>query len=464
MRNIKKRFLVCSLIIGTLLTGCGTGSEGRVTEKITSYPSIEHDEQKKDVNDVVIENESSENDSFMIDEVEYSKITIETSEDFSNECAWITYSVDEKTYLGCIDKSGKLLFYFLKEEIRKYTEFQEESAYILFENKEAAIIDKSGREVYHIKENSLGNLLSYGDGYYCFMKQYADFDASGIITTIIDNMGNVLYEKDDLKPFYQYAGEGIFYGMDAWNQETYWFYNVIENIFFECSDIAPGNFNIINEFDNKSAHLILGESGRKYDIKEAVITSNGEVNTISMPEYEGAYIDDWSGGKASEGAIVFMGSDTNANGYDPVVAMCYYDLEKEKFVSMNQYIDKMYSDFISIIELHFSNDRIVIPLLGEDYNIYIAIFDKEWNEIVKPIKILPDSKRQFSYKCGRLIVNLEDGYAVLDENGNIIIKASELGCDTISPYANDVAKIGEGRYIDKEGKLLFEVIEIENMN
>lgn len=459
MGNIKKGFLVCSLIIGILLTGCGTEPKEKKTEPPKPTIVYVEKENTKEDNDITIENGSSESDEVVIDEEKTSLVTIEASEDFSNECAWITYSVGEKTYLGCIDKSGKLLFRFLKEEIRKYTEFQQESAYILFENKEAAIIDKSGREVYHIKENSLGNLLSYGDGYYCFMKQYADFDASGIITTIIDNMGNVLYEKDDLKPFYQYAGEGIFYGFNTMKRETYWYYNVREDIFFECNDIGPNNYNKINEFNNGMAHFILSAGG-----SEAVVASNGEVKILSMPEYEDIYIRQWWGGKVSEDTLVFMTSNTNANGYDSVLVMCYYDLVKEKFVFMNQYIDKMYRDFIDITELHFSNNRIVMPLFGDDFNLYVAIFDKEWKEIMKPTKYVFSPEHSLVYNCGRLIVNLGEGDVVLDENGNVIIKASELGCDIINPYANDVAKIGEGKYIDKEGKVLFESIDIRTLN
>lgn len=240
---------------------------------------------------------------------------------------------------------------------------------------------------------------------------------------------------------------------------------VLENVAFECNNISSHNTTIVNEFDNGLAHLALDTGAGRNGEKEAIVTSDGEMEILSMPESQSTGRGNWIGGKVSEGAIVFMekGANTNAFGYESIAAMCYYDLESGTFISMDQYVDKMYRDIISDMELHFSDDRIVIPLIGDDYFTYIAIFDKEWNEVMKPIKVFLNSKRQLSYMCGRLIVNLDDGNAVLDEMGNVIVKACELGCETISPYSNNVAKIGEGKYIDKNGKLLFENIDANNV-
>lgn len=98
--------------------------------------------------------------------------------------------------------------------------------------------------------------------------------------------------------------------------------------------------------------------------------------------------------------------------------------------------------------------------------IIIAIFDKNWNEIMEPTKVMDyglNRAYQVSYSCGRLVVDFGDGDVVLDEDGEQIFKASDLGYSNLEPYVDDVSMVSTGKYIDKYGKLLFEDIDLRKV-
>lgn len=337
-----------------------------VTKNMTyHYLEITFDENEN-ISEIVFYFDGAEDGEMQSTEQDNSlEAQITSSDNYSNDYAWITYLVDSNSYLGCIDKSGTVVFQYQKEDVEKYTEFQNDSAYVCFEDGTSCIIDKTGKEIYSPSAHDLGDLSIYGDGYYCFSKSYSDFDESGFIATIIDAEGNALLKEDDSMLYWGYAGEGVFYGHN-YNKTVYWYYNAVKGISYECNEVYSNNTNEANTFQNGYSQIELTSDEKHRHRQQALLTSDGKVSVLNMPDED---VSSWKAGKVSDNAIVYEGYSNS--GDNPVEVLCYYDLEKKQFVYMNQYKEKMFDELISIDHLHFCNNRIVVPLYGADYHCYI---------------------------------------------------------------------------------------------
>lgn len=311
------------------------------TKSICHYLEITFD-ASKNINKIVFYFDSADDEEPKNTEQDNSsEIQIISSDNYSDDYAWITYSVDSASYIGCIDKLGTVIVQYQKEEVRKYTEFQNDSACVCFEDGTSSIIDKQGKEIYSPSAHDLGDLSVYGDGYYCFSKSYSNFDESGFTATIIDAKGNVLLSEDDSMLYLGYAGDGVFYGHNL-DKTTYWYYNVEKGISYECNEVSPNNSDSANIFENGYSQIELTSGGKNGTRQQALLTSDGKFSVLNMP---GENISSWKVGKASENVIVYEGYSDY--GDEPVEKLCYYDLKKKKFISMNKYVDKMYNKLIS---------------------------------------------------------------------------------------------------------------------
>ena len=433
---MKRIHIIYIIIIICLLSGCENNNN----------------EVKKNTEIVI---ETSEVETEEIEQNVETRIVINTLDDFSDERAWIKYQIIENEletdYIGCINKEGIVLFHYLFDEIKQYTKFENGSAYVEFTNGMMKIIDRDGNEIISLKEEEIGNFQFSGDGYYCFIRQYSGFDKVGTVSIIIDSTGNLIYEGES--GFTEYCGNDIFVKFNPLNGTKYIYYNIKDNIYFECDDVSSNNYS--RTFDNGFSVIKLGANNRMLETRYAIINNIGDIKEILG--VEGVY--ERTVGEVKNGAVVFEYSRFSPNGSSPINMLGYYDITNNNFVYMEKYLDKMYSEYFSSSNLCFSDDRIVIPLIGEDNHIYISIFDKQWNEILEPTKFLGDNYK-CQYSCNRLVIDFGDGDVVLDENGKIIVEASKCGYPFIRPYSNNVANVG-GKYIDQMGNLLFEEIQIK---
>lgn len=315
------------------------------------------------------------------------------------------------------------------------------------------IIDKDGKVVCSMNKDEIGDFQFSGDGYYYFVQQYSGFDKSGIVAKIIDSYGSILYEGDE--GFTAYCGEDIFVKYNPLKGTYYKYYNIKNNIYFECDDVSPNNESIV--FDGGYSVIKMGKSGRMLDSRYALISETGEI--VELLPQDSRYRQ--SVGDAQNGVVVFEYANNSPSTFgDAVQKLGYYDIQNNTFVYLDKYLGNMYDKYLVKDVLCFSNERIVLPMKGADFYDYIAIFDKQWNVILEPTKFSGDIS-SCKYSCNRLVLDFGNGDIVLDEKGEVVFEANALGYSNISPYSNNVARVGIGVYVDQMGNLLFEEITIK---
>lgn len=430
-----KKYIIWIMIFVCVLTGCNNGqnnNENKETELRTEVTETEteNSEQKATI-----------------------EITVRSSEDFSEDRAWVKFCVLENematNYVGCIDKSGNIVFRYLEEDVIKYTKFERGSAYIQFTNGTRQIVDKDGVAMCSFTEEELGKFYFSGDGYYYFSRENSGFDTMGIIATIIDSTGNVIYQSE--QGFLSYCGNDVFVTCN-FTTGVYKFYNIKEDVYFEIDNIVG--------VDPLSPKISFSNGCSMLKTKDGYIwvSDLGEISIFANKETLSAY--NVIVGEIQEGLLMYGVTEAGGLGSygKQIDQLIVYNLEDDTHVNIlntpaEQYVDNMYEKFIPKENMCFSNDRIVIPMIGADFEMYIAIFDKQWNEILGPTKI--EGAYSYKYNCNRLVINFGNGDIVMDENGQILFSANDIGCASIRDYSDDVALIGNGKYIDKMGNLLF---------
>lgn len=381
--------------------------------------------------------------------VEEVRRTVVLSRAYHNERAWIEYYLGEQKYIASIDKNGKEAFRICAEGIADYDDFCEEYAYIQMETGELCIINKNGETIYSLSSSENGTVLAYGGGYALCTRHVSSFDSNYDVYEIYNSLGDVWSIGFNGEPRDAvYCGYGIF-GIEqrGWVPS---FYNADKKEWAVTAWLAL-NGEIYSTFYD--GIMVFGVGDFEYGRSSSIyyIRDDGQWGIFEIPL--GESVQNERGMGYHDGTIV-LEVDDDVYCYDVATGECTA-MPRE----ISTRLDEDFSSYWDRTGLHskefgFRNDRIVLQLVGDDRKKYIAILDKQWNEIM-PVTQYSDV---IGFDGYRLVIVQDGETVVYDENGVKLFTAEEIGVKTIGEYCNEVAMVGVGLYIDREGKLLFEEI------
>lgn len=369
----------------------------------------------------------------------YKELTYYSYNDFSEELAWINFADDEKSYYGCIDKTGKIVFLFDADGISEITDFSNGYAYISYQDC-MKIIDKTGKIIGEYSIDETHKVAAYGDGYICTEERIADYNSSRYDYQIFNTDGTVLAASsspDGQK--YKYFGQGIFGYFSHEIGNSYY------NVYFPE---ANKWIEQVDGFYFCDATTIMGKG------RETIITIDNKGNKKSQSIPEGNHI--WVvNDLVNDLSILYS--------YEEFLET--YNYRENTFKKMDENISSMI-EYDKLPPLTFSDGKIALPWNGSDDKNYVAIFDTEWNLVANPIPIDKfadyNDNLLYSYSDGRLIVENEESTIVYDEKCNEVFNSNTCGYSQISKYQNGVSKILDQSfptYLDKDGNKLFEKID-----
>lgn len=477
MKLSKKAFLPLLCLFVLVFTGCGTKENSReqTGEFITMPKPDEYydditltDEPDKEVYSVRVGNFSSDRAW-----IEYSYQYVESHP--SGATSW-TYD----NYFGCINKKGVVLFAYPDQSstggnpepekgVFQVSEFHDGIAYMASRDNEGKtiywIIDEDGNILTSFAESDFGEFLLYNDGYFLFYEDQSNFYGASNCYKIVDLSGTILkeivYAKDEfthaeaLSNNLRYLGDGIFAfwlsGRFGDGRSTVDFYNVVENISFTYADLVT-NQRLDIEFQDGAAFV------KRNDMSDIVLFTDGTYRELT---YDSGYNSMPNDCYAAEGKVVLGTFHYNPGGYDQCLDVVYYSIKDDAYYPLDALKDNMYlydtfddycDTFSGGFDYKIANDRFLVHLLGEDGMSYVAMIDLNNEVVLEPVRC----DRGTKISCGRLVVESEgNGYTVYDTNGEIIVS----GAEAISAYQDNVAKVGQTRFIDLQGNTLFDELD-----
>ena len=389
-----------------------------------------------------------------------SEVDIQLLHPYSEGIAWIEYTDEENSYWVMVDKKGNAIARFPKSEFKWVSSFQDGYATVRVDiidgiganhyctiDTDGKVVRKYGSSGYDFSTDDKGEVyLLNTAGYTVGAKDLSNFDDIGYKCTIYDRDGSVLeefdYDEDSLDSLQiTYCGQGVF----QFDNIGYYFAKSKtwdENL----GDITP-------DFRNSDIAVIDTTYSDEDDVRKGgiwLMTSDGETY-----KYISESLSDWT----------VTPSTVNEN------VCVVYDMRSDSLVSVNisekmsykldeRYSEKMQGASPRIYK--YSDGRIVVNLLGADKDFYVAVFDAHMNLVFGPIK----GEANTSYSDSRLVL---DNGVVYDTDGNIVFSLSDKGYEMWSNQYSDGVLIvtdkanREYKYLDTEGKLLFDKINFENV-
>ena len=390
--------------------------------------------------------------------------------------AWVNYTnryLDEndnflysENYETAIDKDGNALFRINTENISDYTitNFSNGYAHVLTDNR-IYVINKDGEITSSYDRGTDIQVLAYGDGYTLIEEHISNFDSSEYQYKVFDYSGNVKVsfeypEKAVARA--RYCEKGIFQ-MYITNRDAYYgtkytdyvsattgksieLHADVSSTFFEDTTVAGFSSHDPDEVGYRGLlHLI-----------------NVDFQETSIPIYPDTGWD-W---ESSCNPAVADGVCVIQELYDGILYI--YDVENAEFRKFDgENADKLMLGVIKNLEnpLIFQNNRLALPLRGNDGKSYVAVYDKQWNQVTAPIQ----TNHFFPISCDRVLIQTESDTVIYDVNGNEIFKMSDLGYqnEEIQPFSDNVAKIDSSSdeliYVDTNGNILFDKMKLDNV-
>lgn len=377
---------------------------------------------------------------------------------YSEDIAWIEYTDQGKRYWAMIDKKGNAIARFPKSEFESVSSFQDGYATVKVDivdgiganhyctiDKNGKIVRKFGSSGYDITTNEYGEIyVLMMSGYAVSVKNLSNFDGVGYEYTIYNQDGSILeqfnYDEPDLTEV-TYCGQGVFQ-----------FDNI--GYYFAKSKTWKENMGSITpNFINSDIAVIDTSYSEEGDIKKVgiwLMTSDGVTY-----KYTSEYLTDWAIEPSRVADNVCVVYDRNSE------SLVSLNISERKSYKLDErYSEKMQGASTRIYK--YSDGRIVVNLLGADKGFYVAVFDAHMNLVFGPIK----GEANTSYSDGRLVL---DSGVVYDVDGNIVFSLSDKGYEMWSNQYSDGVLIvtdkanREYKYLNTEGKLLFEKINFENV-
>lgn len=420
---------------------------------------------------------------------------------FNEGLAWVRFTKDSKDfyangdvsetkydkYVGCIDKTGKLVFFF-KGDSTYWTGFSNGVAY--WENNGTLyLIDKTGKVLsqHSTKDSSEEHAIKWADGYVLTFEKVASFSENREIYRVYDTAGELLNmlelppKQADWQYNWEYCGQGIFY----YRLNNYSGYGM-HNFYMDSNG---------NTFDDEFKEYSKGESyeplflsqttriaGLKFDECYGVELMDTEYNFrgLKLPDFD---FSTPKGGTVSEDHL-FLHEST----WDGYVAMSIDIPNMKKHLMDDTYVDRV-KEFSM---MNLTDGRYAFDMKGVDGKNYVGLFDAELNIVCDPIP-----GEFYGFSCGRLFVRgkswgYNDIYCinVYDKDGNELFTINDsnsnnskgyygyLGKDTLL-YSDETllvlavgdaqsisddgtivyGKTRKGNYLDLDGNYLFESID-----
>lgn len=431
--------------------------------------------------------DSNGNGQTSFDKTDNSNTQLEITEDvnvikdFSEGLAWITYG--EPSNWGCINKNGEVLFSFSEDIYTNPENYYNGYSYIKSENgTKLNVIDKTGaicssydvrtevREGYSTTiTNHDEHVVAYGCGYTVVLTHKADFDSAYYLYTIYDANGNVMdtYKTNNDETIHvRHCGEGIFYFDDDYEKKSVFFDEVYYKRHYYFAELKKWVVTEYSEIDdvtfyNNYALLQLDYSDEEYRCEFIFMDLEGNIKKVKVSEEYG-----WNFQVNSiyDDICLFIDEDDALSTYD-FASDTFRTLANEDYISK---VDWERSD-----EIICNDNAIIVPLIGEDKQNYVAVFDKEWNIILEPFKAT-----EFSFiNDERFIIDSE---LIYDTKGNLICDVTSSNLGSVRAYFDGVTVANDSEYdnpygsylykdtyfefLDTDGKLLFKSITVSSEN
>lgn len=379
---------------------------------------------------------------------------------FSEDLAWATFDENNTNLWGCYDKSGNIVFktYDAVGGADAINGFSEGFCYILsgtpngtgmFDlDLKISVVTKDGNicGTYpychpahkNYKQLSKSNELciAYGGGCVVMQKPVSNFDSNYYEYTIYDEKRNVItsitYENI---PTVRYGGKGVF-GFIQNNNTNYYFGSSREWIKIEND--AELYFDCDNQILDHSSNSV------------SIINTQGQTQEINLSD---DFDDNIRVAKVQDNKFLVSCGSINYGTF----SLGVYDITTNTLKKLNQYLDKLNDE--KVLESYYSDNRIILPLIGSDGNKYFAMLDQNWDTIIEPTKV----KSYPVIANGRMVL----GGDVYDLNGNIVFSVSSNlknineigsqytdGCLLVTRNENNNTYVD---YLDIDGKIAFEI-------
>lgn len=370
-------------------------------------------------------------------------------DDFNEDRAWIR--MNSYTHIGCIDKKGYLLFEYENMDI--LTDFSNGYAHVKDQNTDIVyVLDSSGNIQSAYPEDSSTTVIAYGDGYTVTSEHAEGFNYNDYTYKIYDPSGSLINSFNTTD---EYTYENSYYcGKDIFEFGNTNFYFISLKKMINC----PTDHQVFFYDDTAAVDITYSETESLSKLK--LMNTSGQISEIPIPKDFGS--------PYSSDIIIKDGLCLIQVSEYPEKNFISYDLSTNTFSKMN--IDAKYADKINwdAIPEHFSfsNNRLVLPLTGDDDNHYIMVLDDNWNIIIQPVQGYSSE-----YTCQKLVVETNNDTVIYDKSGNILYTLSDKGYKK-SDYQSDLTQkcpvpfsdnvmtfviIGshEPAYLDKNGNKLF---------
>ncbi len=411
-----------------------------------------------------------ENDGWYINDMTDKKVSITTGvsnkvdsnikivkidDEIIDGTAAIKFEINEKTYTGIINSSGKM-FYYTDENYINWISLGNGSGFVKGKLDNGYIgytfFDSNGQKTATLKGDIFEEVLGSGDGIALVYKNTSTISVEEHSYGIIDVNGNWVMpltpgsklpnpnESNSSWSDYEYWGDGIFYTVNEYNSYKV-FYNSKTNQAFGLYDVGIKDKNIVN---NSVYAKTLNPPPSMWN--SLLYNPYGSNESIVLPNYFIFYFD---------GTFVEITEDeyNDNSGIDGI----YTDNEYLQVYDATTGVTSEYTNFTTelISSYEAVDDYILVKLKGKDGKKYFTVIDKACNQKFEPVEYKEDHwatptlfGERISYKVD------EDTYELMDINGNIIV-SKEQNYQYIGSFSGGIAlaKIGdEACFIDLDGK------------
>ena len=364
---------------------------------------------------------------------------------FHDGIAWLEYTdpTVDKTYLGAMDTSGKLLFQYERNTLGKYTDFKDGKAMIAFADAETVgIIDKTGKilktidikksPIYGNKEldNAKYSLLELDDGY-CFVSaEVKDFDNNYYVYIVYDLNGEcVLIDKSyDIYVHVRNMGYDVFKLIGESAEMLCYFLEDNIATKFDFSSLSVQN-RVDGKFDSKGYTLLNSKT---------LLDENANVIEVDFP----FDMDDWELKSFGSGKYILFNKYENK--------LRYYDVVSKKYVDTDEYVEKIKKVGA------FKNDIVFMKMIGADNIIYTAVFGEDWKVLIEPMLISNYGYFEEGFWINPTNEHKCYGY---DYSGNILFSINGASCEFLEGFAYR----GYYEWINTKGEVVIDSIDCSDV-
>lgn len=412
-------------------------------------------------------------------------VVVRSLKSFSSGRAWteFSYEGEDNRYLGCVDKTGSLLFAFEEDSIKKYVPFENGAAYVRDSRGVTYILNDQGQVLTSSETLPFAGIASWGDGYFLAYRNKEGYDADGYEFLILDSAGQVVktldsrdccltsWEDFQTVATYNggsgnnvagYCGGGYFQFMKpdrmsfSGSSCTYVFYDIKTDATFE---VACGYTQTLTQVEDGLCTLWLDGERVLYDLTSQ--THNLDQVRALKDQVRAEHRDvTYHCGPVSNGKMVYTFYNSyDSHREDPLFAYAYAD--RTGMHPLEAYREYLSASSSAGLAFDQAEDRLLLRFTGSDGNYYLAIIDHAGNTILEPVQCEPNYSSTF-FQCGRILAGTEDGAAVYDTEGNAVFTLQDVGGSSISEFSDGAAILDrnqpEARAVDRDGNVLFDRI------